>query len=177
MRVPPRGVCLLLLLAAAGACTRAQARVPPPVPGLLTPDPPDRVIVPVTIEVPEPPVAPAPAPANPSRPVTRPERPATTAAAPPPAPAASEPVPPPPVLQTATNPAELERKAKDSIAQAQRDLARVALPQLGANARELYDTAKGFIHQAEDALNIRNVVLAKYLADKAAALAGQLAKR
>jgi hypothetical protein len=178
MRLSWRSAVVLSLLAALTSCARAQARVPPAVPGLATPDPPERLIVPVTIvEVPEPPAVPQPAPSTPARTPVRPERPVGTATTSPPAPTASEPAPPPPVLQMTTNPAELEQRASASIAQTKRDLERVPLQQLSANARSIYDDARGFIRQAEKALTIKNVVLAKELADRAAALASQLAKR
>ena len=48
---------------------------------------------------------------------------------------------------------------------------------LNADAQTQYDTAKRFIRQAEDALRAKNLVFAKNLADKAAALAAQLAGR
>ena len=78
------------------------------------------------------------------------------------------------ILQTTSNPAEVEQRANAQIAAAQRDLDRINPAQLTSNARAQYDTAKGFIRQAQDALKVKNVVLAKELADKAAALASQL---
>jgi hypothetical protein len=40
-----------------------------------------------------------------------------------------------------------------------------------------YDTAKRFIQQADDAMKAKNLVFARNLADKAAAIAAQLAGR
>jgi hypothetical protein len=48
---------------------------------------------------------------------------------------------------------------------------------LNADARTQYDQAKRFASQADEALKARNLVFASYLADKAAALAAQLAGR
>jgi hypothetical protein len=80
------------------------------------------------------------------------------------------------VLQTTTNPAQVAQRARALIASAQRDLDRISPAQLSANARAQYDNARGFIRQAEDALKASNVVLARDLADKAAALASQIGR-
>ena len=79
-------------------------------------------------------------------------------------------------LQTTSNPAEVEQRARTTIGSAQRDLDRINPAQLSANARAQFDTAKGFVRQAEAALRAKNVVLARELADKAAALASQLGR-
>ena len=74
-----------------------------------------------------------------------------------------------------------QRKARSSARFARRstrataDLNRVDYRALNADARTQYDTAKRFIRQAEDAVRAKNLVFAKNLADKAAALAAQLA--
>jgi hypothetical protein len=177
IRLLPR-VSLVLLLAALGACGKTHAKTPA-IAGLDTPAPPDRVIVPIVL--PEP-IEPAPAPAAPAQPApARPREnppPRSVSPAPPPAVAppqpAEQPAAAPPVLQTTTNPAQVANHAKSLIAAAQRDLDRLTPAQLTPNARAQYDTAKGFIRQAEDALKVNNVVLARELADKAAALASQL---
>ena len=80
------------------------------------------------------------------------------------------------LLQTTANPAEVERQTKAQLLVAQRDLDRVAGRPLSANGKVQYDTARGFIRQAEDALTAKNLALARELADKAASLASQLAK-
>ena len=151
--------------------------------GLTTPDPPDRVIVPVTVpETVEPAPAPPPAVSIPARPVSppaaRPERTAPAPAVPPAISAAPEPAAPtpPPTLQMTSNPGEVEQRALALMAAARRDLDRINPALLSANARAQYTAAKGFVRQAEDALRIRNVVLARELADKAASLASQLAR-
>ncbi len=169
---------LLILLLAMGlaGCTKTQAKTPLPPPALTTPDPPDRVIVPSSIPDPiEPAPAPPPAPAAPARPretpAARPER-TTPPPAPSPAPVAEPPAPP--ILQTTSNPGEVEQRALALIETAQRDLDRINPGQLTSSARAQYDTAIGFIRQAKDALKVKNVVLARDFADKAAALASQL---
>jgi hypothetical protein len=63
------------------------------------------------------------------------------------------------------------------IARATADLARIDYRLLGPDERTQYDTAKRFISQADAAVQSRNLVFAANLADKAAALAGQLAGR
>ena len=171
-------IVLLLAVSVAG-CFKAQAKTPPAPAALLTPVPPERVIVPVSTPVAvEPPAPPAPTTAGaatPPRtpPVTRPAASVPAAAAPPPA--AAEPAAAPPVLlQITSNPAEVEQRARDLIIAANRDLGAINPSLLSANARAQYDSARGFIRQADNALRVRNVVLARELADKAASLASQL---
>jgi hypothetical protein len=176
-----------LLAAAIGAlagagCAHAQAQTPVQVPSLAVPEPPDRLIVPVVLaDAPEPvPVTPPPPSAAPrprdapARPAQPPER--TPATAPP---AAAEPVAPnpaPQLLQTAANPVEVERQVRAQLAAAQRDLDRVTSKPLSPSGRVQVDTARGFIRQADEALKLRNIMLARDLADKAASLASQLAR-
>ena len=73
--------------------------------------------------------------------------------------------------------AEVERGVRSLIARATSDLGRVDYKALNVDARNQYDTARRFATQAEDALKARNLVFAKNLADKAAALAAQLLGR
>jgi hypothetical protein len=106
---------------------------------------------------------------------TRPEPP------PEPPKAAEEPRPAAPAttLQT-TSPAsegEVERAVRATLVRATSDLNRVDYRGLNADARTQYDTAKRFIQQSDDAIRAKNLVFAKNLADKAAALAAQLAGR
>lgn len=165
---------LAALAASLASCAKAQARTPPPSPELTVPAPPSRVVIPVTMKVPEPP--PEPISAEPTRPpaatgtppVRPPDRPPT---APPPAT-----TPPPPVLQTTANPVELEERVRGILAAARADLAKVDRARLTANARDQFDTAQRFIRLAEDALAAKNLVYAQQLAESAAALAGRLVK-
>jgi len=80
------------------------------------------------------------------------------------------------VLQTGS-PDELAMRAKDRLSNADRDLARVPVASLGADAREQYESAKKFVRMAKDALTAKNYVYAAYCADKAATLAALLNKR
>ena len=64
---------------------------------------------------------------------------------------------------------------RQQLAKASSDLTRVDYRALNADARTQYDTAKGLVRQAEDALRAKNLVFARSLADKAATLATQLA--
>jgi uncharacterized protein (DUF885 family) len=86
---------------------------------------------------------------------------------------------PPTTLQTTppTAEGEVERLIRASIAKANADLNRVDYRALNNDARNQYDTAKRFIRQADDAMRAKNLVFAKSVADKAAALAAQLAGR
>jgi hypothetical protein len=86
---------------------------------------------------------------------------------------------PAPTLQTTPAVAEVEvvRGIQVTIDRASADLKRVNFGALSRDGRTQYDTAKRFIAQAEDALSKRNLVLARSLADKALAVAVQLAPR
>jgi hypothetical protein len=150
------------------------------------PAPPPRVIAPVEIvaEVP-PPATPDPAPAAPrpttaKPPAARPDTPAV--AAQPPAQPVTTPTAPVPeprevrAVPTAAAAAE-ERKVRDVMARATRDLNRVDYQKLSAEGKSQYDQSKRFSEQAEQAIKDRNYVYAMTLADKAATLAAELAGR
>ena len=64
-----------------------------------------------------------------------------------------------------------------TLTRANNDLSRVDYRALNNDARTQYDTAKRFVQQADRALREKNLVFAKSVADKAAALAAQLAGR
>ncbi len=68
----------------------------------------------------------------------------------------------------------MERGIRQILGRATADLNRIDYRTLGADARAQYDTAKRFITQAQDSVRAKNLVFAKSLADKAAALAAQL---
>jgi len=70
-----------------------------------------------------------------------------------------------------------ERAVRATMVRATADLNRIDYRVLNADARTQYDTAKRFIQQADDAIRGKNLVLAKNLADKAAAIAAQQAGR
>lgn len=174
--------CALWLTLFSG-CVRAHAAAIPS-PPLEVPAPPPRDIEVRDVEPPPAPVPPAPVPTapEPARPAPARPRPAE-APKPEPAPAAPKPVDesvkPPTTLQTTPTAAdaELERTIRATLARATADLQRIDARRLGAEAREQYDTASRFARQAEEAIRAKNLVFARTLADKAAALAAQLAGR
>jgi hypothetical protein len=183
------------VVAGATGCTRAKAKTTPDVPTLDMPAPPPRDI---EVNESEPP-PPMPLPQEPTR--NTPARPRPQPAAPAPAPRPNEPTrteppkiePPPaepphiteepprpaPTLQTTPAQAdvEVERTIRATMTKAANDLNRIDYRALNADARTQYDTAKGFIAQADTALNRKNLEFARTLADKAAALAAQLRGR
>ena len=85
----------------------------------------------------------------------------------------------PPTLQTtpATAEGDVERAIGATLAKATSDLNRIDYRALYADARTQYDTTKRFVTQAENAMRKKNLVFARTVADKAAAVAGQLAGR
>jgi outer membrane biosynthesis protein TonB len=191
LRLFPCLLWLLVLTPLASGCRHAQAKTMPETPALEMPAPPPRDVEPNEAEVPPPmPVVPEPARNTPPRP-----RPAPQPARPePPRPEPPKPEPPPveppkpaeepakPATTTLqTTPAiaegEVERGIRASLQRATADLNRIDYRALSADARTQYDTAKRFVQQADDAMRIKNLVFAKNLADKAAALAVQLAGR
>jgi len=118
--------------------------------------------------------APRPRPATPRPEPTSGEQPR----APEPAKAEEAPRAPTPLQTTPANAeADLAREIRATLARATADLNRVDYRHLNTDARTQYDSAKRFIRQADDAVRARNLVFARTLADKAAALAAQLSAR
>jgi hypothetical protein len=120
---------------------------------------------------------PSPAQARPEP--ERPSEPPPTESAPPtaePPKPAEEPKPPALTLQTTPPNAEVEveRSVQATLTKAKNDLNHIDYRALSVDARQQYDTAKSWITQAERAMKAKNLVFAKSLADKAAALAVQL---
>jgi hypothetical protein len=181
-------ICALLM----SGCTRARAKTEPDAPALNMPAPPPREVevADATVPVPPPPPpaeeparrAPAAAPARPrpappkQEPAPAPAVAATPAPVEPPKPAEEPPKPPATTLQTAPtgNAVEVERTIRTVLTRASADLNRIDYRALNADARTQYDTAKRFVIQAQEALRAKNLVFARNLADKAAALAAQL---
>jgi hypothetical protein len=161
---------------AVAGCGRAQAKTPGPAPALVMPEPPSRLVIPVTIE------PPAPPPEPPDRSATTPVRTPSARPTPTPSPQPAATPPPateivkPPVLQTSGSLAELEARARERLDRAKKDIARVSRTALGTDARDQFDTAQQFIRMAEDAITAKNFFHAAYCADKAATLAGLLVK-
>jgi len=186
---------LLALLAGpvVSGCLHASAKSVSDAPPLDTPPPPPRVVevveatpAPPASLVEEPPRQPIRPPARPQPRVEavapRPQEPPRIEVTPPPEPppVAEAPPRPPTTLQTipAGAEGEVERTIRGLIARANTDLSHVDYRLLNADARSQYDTAKRFIQQSEDALRPpRNLVFARNYADKASALAAQLAGR
>jgi hypothetical protein len=185
-----------LLAPLVSGCIRTQAKTIPDAP-LDMPAPPPREAEPSDAEAPAPvPLVAEPARNNAARPrpVAPREPPRTEAPKPeppkpelpkiepppaePPKPA-EDPAKPPTTLQTTPATAEgvVERGIRASLARATADLNRIDYRVLNADARTQYDTAKRFISQADGAIRSKNLLFAKNLADKAAALAAQLAKQ
>jgi outer membrane biosynthesis protein TonB len=176
-------------LATAPACARARAKTAPDMPPLDVPAAPPRDVEPVETEPPPPvplpgeparraPVRPRPQPRaepprpEPPKPESKPEPPE------PPRPAEEAPRPPSPLQTTPPgNETEIERGIRSTMSRAQGDLDRIDYRSLNVEARRQYDTAKNFVRQAERALQDRNLMFARDLADKAAALAAQLAPK
>lgn len=174
----PRAALAALLLPGFAACTKVQARTPTPIPPLDAPEPPSRVIVPVSTDpIPEPvveapPVTATPAtprPRDPQPPVKPPDKPAAT----PPAPATD---PSLPVLQTTSDTEELEKRAQKRIQAAEDDLGKLKLRDLGANARSQFAAVQQLIKLATDALRAKNYVFAEQVASKAALMASLLVR-
>lgn len=190
--------CVYLVAAtvavSAGGCARAKAKTVPDSPPLEMPPPPERDIE-VTESEPPPPVS---LPQEPARTATPRPRPVTPSREPPreapkveppktdvppiveaPKPPEEPPKPPVTTLQTTppTAEGEVERQIRVALQRASNDLNRVDYRTLNSDARTQYDTAKGFIRGAESAVRAKNLLYAKNLADKAAALAAQLGGR
>jgi hypothetical protein len=175
-------VCLTAGLAS--GCARARARTAPDPPPLDVPLPPPRLVEAAETTPPEPLTLPAePTRSTLPRPKTPPPPPAqqTESAKPPEPPKVPEEpkeVKPPAATTLRTTPTEqegeLERRTRGLLLEATSNLNRIDYGRLNPDAKGQYDSAKGFVRQAEEALRTQNLVFASYLADKAATLAAQL---
>ena len=158
-------------------CFKAEAKTPAAAPALETPEPPDRVVFPVTLDPPPAPIVPTPTPTPTPRPTPTPA--AGRGATPPPTtpPATTtpptDPPTPPPVLQTAPL-GELASQAKDRYDRADQDLKRISPNALSKNARGQYDSATRFVRLAKEAMEAKNYVYAMYCADKALSITSLL---
>jgi len=169
---------------AAGCATKAKAATTvPDGPPLAMPSPPPRVItlaeeppppLPAT-PLPEPSVS-APKPATTKPPVVRADPPPVVPQQPPPPAVAAEPPREVRSVPTAAAAAE-ERKVRDVMQRATRDLNRVDYQRLSADGKSQYDQSKRFSEQADQAIKEKNYVYAMTLADKAAMIASELAGR
>jgi hypothetical protein len=125
----------------------------------------------------------APSPVPPS--VPRPQQTAKPNPAPSTPPAAATTPPPivPPVVEspkpsppTAADVAS-ERRIREILRRATRDIGRVTYNRLSPAGRSQYDQSKSLSEQAEEAIKDRNWLFAETLADKAATLAAELVGR
>jgi hypothetical protein len=177
------------------ACAKKEAVVVPPPAPLEVPVVPPRLVGPVMVEEPElPPLeVPEPKPARPrprpaakgDDPVVKVEPPpdSTTkpndSATPPPSTGTSAAAGPAPLLRTpdTANDAEVSRKVRETLARAGDNLNKINYNGLNQGAKGQHDTARRFIAQAEDALKSKNLVFARYLADKAENISASLINR
>ena len=186
-----RAASVVLLASGLVACGEVHARTAPEGPSLDVPPPPAVIATPVESEVEPPAAQPSPAPveasparrtprATPRKPTPAPkiEAPVKTEPLPAvPAKPSADAVPPAASLQTTAKVEELEQKIRALLARATRDLGGIVVKTLNTDGRAQYDEARRFAEQAEAALKVKNLAFAEQLADKAATLAGMLAKR
>ena len=186
-------ISLLLALAITGgsACLTGRAQGPSDRPALDVPPPPERVVPHVpTPEPPLPSIEPVDdiplgikqssptKPKPPARPQetpksdAKPETPPVTDPAPQPQPAA-------PQLKLPENgdAGTLSRQIRDIVERTRRMLGVVNRATLQPIRQKNYDDAQSFVKQAEDALNTKNLVFAKEVAEKAERLAKDLQGR
>lgn len=74
------------------------------------------------------------------------------------------------------NTADFERRIRAQLKRATSLLAQVNPRGLRAETKAQYDAAQGFVRQCEEALDVRNLMFASELADKAATMAALLRK-
>jgi hypothetical protein len=181
----PFAFCVLhfaFALAVTGCGTKARAETVPDGPPLAVPAPPaHEIAIEQVVEAPPPEPPPLPEPVPPPAPkptVTRtPVRPERE----PPAPVAAQPAPAPqapPAETTAVRGASVadERRVREQLTKAATDLNRVDYKKLSPEGRSQYDQSKRFSDEAQQAIKLRNFLLAQTLADKAATLAAELVR-
>jgi hypothetical protein len=186
-----RMMVVLWFVGGMAACASLHAGPPSVRQALEAPEPPPRTVIavpeepvssaPTPVIVPAPPYVPRHLRPRPQRPaVDKPDPPAVVA---PPAPpetpprATSDPPAGSVALQTTVHVDEVERRVRDMLANAVKDLAQVDERTLSAAAKTQYDAARRFVAQAEEALKAKNLVFAEQLADKAQGLATGLRGR
>jgi hypothetical protein len=151
-------------------------------PELMPPPPPPRVVETFAFE-PVPTIEPSPGESalatppsrTPPRVVSKPEPPKTEV---PPA-APERPSQGTPALTLKPGPgvqAQTEASIRALLDRASRDLQRVNYAALTGDGRAQFDTARGFMQQAEEALKVANLAFAGKLADKAATMAAVLVR-
>jgi hypothetical protein len=164
-----------LLACLALGCASAPSRAPTAVP-LEIPDPPPRASI-EPLPLPEP-----PQPAPPDRPASRPQaaEPAARANRPAPSPPPLEANPTaPPVPAAELRPgggagAPSVSQVREILTRTLQKLDSIDRRRLSAGRQTDYDTARRFAAQAEAAIKANNLLLARYLAEKAETLANGL---
>jgi hypothetical protein len=177
---------IVVTLASVGsACAKARATTEPVMPVLLPPPPPPRIVErfpddPVSTIEPSPvenalTTPPARAPV---RPPAKPEPPKVEPPPEPPRVEAERPAGTPPLtLKPGPGGAsQTEASIRSLLATAQKNLQRVNYASLNADGRAQFDTARGFMLQADEALKMSNLAFASKLADKAATMAAVLVR-
>jgi hypothetical protein len=176
--------CILhsaLLVSVVGCGSKAKAQTLPDGPPLSVPAAPrHEIVVEQVAEAPPPEPEPVPEPEKPAPAVqTRkpPQPPRSEAPAATSQPPVAAPQPEPPVLRAVPAAAAGdEKKARDLMAKATSDLARVDYQKLSTDGKANYNQSKEFNEQAAQAIKANNVVLALTLAEKAANLAAELVR-
>ena len=181
-------LALSVLAGATSACASAVARTPPERPALEVPAPPTKVVEPPPRPEPMPDPVPDLPPAQPTN--SRPSRPpvreaprtepkpeattATTEAAPPPAP-----VTPAPQLRLPNTPdaSEAAKQVQTLIERAGKSLDSVNTKGFTKGRRAVYDSARGLLLQAQEALKKSDFEQARKLAEKVELTAKELGGR
>ena len=182
MRSPKLYLIVALLCVSGVACAKARANTVPVMPELAPPPPPPRVVATFPAE-PVPTIEPSPvdsALATPPPPITKPPAAKQEPQKAEPLPTSVErPAPAGPALTIKPGPgvqAATEASIRAHLDRAQRDLQRVDYAALNEDGRTQFDTARRFIHLAEEALKSTNLPYASKLADKAATMAAVLVR-
>jgi hypothetical protein len=177
-------ILLAMLVCMSGlACAKARANTEIVVPDLQPPPPPPRIVETFALD-PVPTIEPSPVESalatppvkTPPRVVPKPEPPKADEEVPiiperPPQTAPALTLKPGPSVQ-----AQTEASIRALLDRAQRDLQRVNYAALDADGRAQFDTARGFMQQAQEALKVANLAFAGKLADKAATMAAILVR-
>jgi outer membrane biosynthesis protein TonB len=191
MRTLLVGTLILGLSPLVSGCTTLQAKkAPVELPALDVPPPPPRVVEPAP--APEPPPEPVPdlpppsaAPPKPrpqAKPTTNEPKPEPPKPEPPPDTTAPAPPAAPPQVPQLRTPqtadgAEAEKNVRATIDRAKSTLGGVNYNGLSNERKKVYNDAKSFIQQAEDASRQGNFVLAQASATKAEVLAKEISGR
>jgi hypothetical protein len=175
---------VVTLIGAAGAsCAKARPHTEPVIPELVPPLPPPRIVERIPSD-PVPTIEPSPVESAlaslPARPTPKPEPPKPEPPKPEPArPEPEKPVSAAPPLTLKPAPgvaAQTLASIRSLLESAQRNLQRVNYAALDADGRAQFDTARGFMLQADEAIKANNLAFAGKLADKAATMAAVLVR-